>query len=81
MEANAIGAIIEIVRRGQLATLLPAAVAQENLQLHPVRLTDVMPARRAVLLQRKDAYRSAASRAFIEVLHRQKFSQGHFGPV
>ena len=74
MEANAIGAIIEIVRRGQLATLLPAAVAQENLQLHPVRLTDVMPARRAVLLQRKDAYRSAASRAFIEVLHRQKFS-------
>lgn len=81
MEANAIGAIIEIVRRGQLATLLPAAVAQENLQLHPVRLTDVMPARRAVLLQRKDAYRSAASRAFIEVLHRQKFSQGHFGPL
>lgn len=81
MEANAIGAIIEIVRRGQLATLLPAAVAQENLQLHPVRLTDVMPARRAVLLQRKDAYRSAASRAFIKVLHRQKFSQGHFGPV
>lgn len=75
MEANAIGAIIEIVRRGQLATLLPAAVAQENAQLHPVRLTDVMPARRAVLLQRKDAYRSAASRAFIEVLHRQKFSQ------
>ncbi|CAB1212470.1 transcriptional regulator CynR [Serratia liquefaciens] len=74
MEANTIGAIIEIVRRGQLATLLPAAVAQENLQLHPVRLTDVMPARRAVLLQRKDAYRSAASRAFIEVLHRQKFS-------
>ena len=74
MEANAIGAIIEIVRRGQLATLLPAAVVQENLQLHPVRLTDVMPARRAVLLQRKDAYRSAASRAFIEVLHRQKFS-------
>lgn len=75
MEANAIGAIIEIVRRGQLATLLPAAVSQENPQLHPVRLTDVMPARRAVLLQRKDAYRSAASRAFIEVLHRQKFSQ------
>lgn len=81
MEANAIGAIIEIVRRGQLATLLPAAVAQENPQLHPVWLTDVMPARRAVLLQRKDAYRSAASRAFIEVLHRQKFSQGHSDPL
>ncbi|GAK25760.1 transcriptional regulator CynR [Serratia liquefaciens] len=81
MEANAIGAIIEIVRRGQLATLLPAAVAQENPQLHTVRLNEVMPARRAVLLQRKDAYRSAASRAFVEVLHQQKFSQAHSGPL
>lgn len=81
MEANAIGAIIEIVRRGQLATLLPAAVAQENPQLHTVRLNEVMPARRAVLLQRKDVYRSAASRAFVEVLHQQKFSQAHSGPL
>lgn len=81
MEANAIGAIIEIVRRGQLATLLPAAVAQENPQLHTVRLNEVMPARRAVLLQRKDAYRSAASRAFVEVLHQQKFSQAPSGPL
>ena len=33
VEANALGAIVEIVRRGQLATLLPAAIARENRQL------------------------------------------------
>ncbi|WP_265557153.1 transcriptional regulator CynR [Serratia grimesii] len=73
MEANAIGAIIDIVRRSQLATLLPAAIALENPQLHPVSLIDAMPVRQVVMLQRKGAYRSAASQAFIEVLHRQNF--------
>lgn len=73
MEANAIGAIIDIVRRSQLATLLPAAIALENPQLQPVSLIDAMPVRQVVLLQRKGAYRSAASQAFIEVLHRQNF--------
>ncbi|MGO4743647.1 transcriptional regulator CynR [Serratia quinivorans] len=81
MEANAIGAIIEIVRRGQLATVLPTAIAWENPQLRPVLLTHAMPARRAVLLQRKDAYRSAASRAFIEVLHRQELISAPSSPV
>lgn len=81
MQANAIGAIIEIVRRGQLATVLPAAVAQVNPQLHPVLLADAMPARRAVLLQRKGAYHSAASQAFVEVLHRQDFNQVDSGAV
>lgn len=81
MEANAIGAIIEIVRRGQLATVLPTAIARENPQLRPVLLTHAMPARRAVLLQRKDAYRSAASRAFIEVLHRQELISAPSSPV
>lgn len=71
VEANAIGAIIEMVRRGSLATVLPAAIAQANPQLRVVPLVTAMPARRAVLLQRKDAYRSAASRAFVEVLHQQ----------
>ncbi|CAI0774716.1 Cyn operon transcriptional activator [Serratia proteamaculans] len=71
VEANAIGAIIEMVRRGSLATVLPAAIAQANPQLRVMPLVTAMPARRAVLLQRKDAYRSAASRAFVEVLHQQ----------
>lgn len=67
MEANALGAVIEIVRRTPLSTLLPAktALAQDNLvaiALEPERLT-----RTAVLMRRKDAYQSFAARAFTEL--------------
>ena len=67
MEANALGAVIEIVRRTLLSTLLPAktALAQENLvaiALEPERLQ-----RTAVLMRRRDAYQSFAARAFTEV--------------
>lgn len=81
VEANAIGAIVEIVRRGQLATVLPAAISQANPQLRSVPLNSAMPARRAVLLQRKDAYRSAALRAFVTVLHQQDLMLAHSNPV
>ena len=65
IEANSISAIVEIVRGGQLATVLPDAIAQSNADLSPVELEPVLPTRTAALLQRKGAYRSAASRALI----------------
>ncbi len=65
MEVNSIGAIIEIVRRSALATLLPAAIAREYDELHLVDLEPALPKRTAALLLRKDAYRSAAAQAFI----------------
>lgn len=68
---------LSIVRRGQLATLLPAAIARENRQLKKVALANAMPARQAVLLQRKDAYRSAAAQAFIAVLQQQGVTPTH----
>lgn len=71
MEANAIGAIVEIVRRGQLATILPEAIGRENSALRPVPLASPMPKRNAVLLQRKESYRSAAVQAFTAMLYQQ----------
>ncbi|MGK3138656.1 transcriptional regulator CynR [Pantoea trifolii] len=67
MEADALGAVIEIVRSTSLSTLLPAktAVARDNLvaiALEPERLT-----RTAVLMRRRDAYQSYAARVFIEL--------------
>jgi len=67
MEANALGAVIEIVRRTPLSTLLPekTALAQDNLvaiALEPERLT-----RTAVLMRRRDAYQSFAARAFTKL--------------
>jgi LysR family cyn operon transcriptional activator len=65
MEVNSISAITEIVRRSTLATLLPAAIAREHGELRLVDLEPALPQRTAALLLRKDAYRSAAARAFI----------------
>jgi len=65
VEVNSTSAVVEIVRRGRLATLLPMAIARENEGLCPVRLEPALPRRTAALLQRKGAYRSAASQAFV----------------
>ena len=65
IEVNSISAIVEIVRRGRLATVLPAAIVREQTGLFPVPLEFALPERTAVLLQRKGAYRTAAARAFV----------------
>jgi LysR family cyn operon transcriptional activator len=64
IEANSISAIIEIIRRSQLVTVLPEAIAREQEGLHPVMLRPPLPARTVALLWRKGAYRNAASQAF-----------------
>ena len=65
MEANAISAVIEIVRRTMLSTLLPATIAFAHQGLVAIALDPVRLQRTAVLMQRKDAYRSAAARVFV----------------
>src|ERR1700761_1416986 len=67
IEVNSINAVIEIVRRSALATVLPAAIAREHSELCLVQLEPALPQRTAALLLRKNAYRNAATRAFIEV--------------
>ncbi|MGE8439759.1 MAG: transcriptional regulator CynR [Pseudomonas palmensis] len=65
MEANVIGALVEVVRRTTLSTLLPAAIAQEHPELVSVELGPHRLERTAVLMQRKNVYQSAAARAFM----------------
>ena len=67
VEANSIAAIVEMVRVAGLATILPETVAQEQTSLRVVQLTPAIDSRRVALLQRRDGYRSAASRAFVAV--------------
>ncbi|NWB53988.1 transcriptional regulator CynR [Pseudomonas sp. F8002] len=71
MEANSISAIIEIVRNTQLATILPSAIAQVQPGLQAVPLSPPLPQRTAALLSRKGGYRSAACRAFVELVRAQ----------
>lgn len=65
IEANSISAVIEIVRRSALATVLPAAIAREHSELSLIDLKPALPKRTAALLLRKGGYRSAATQAFI----------------
>ncbi|MGG4604831.1 transcriptional regulator CynR [Paenalcaligenes sp. Me131] len=67
MESNSLNAVMEIVRRTGLATLLPAAIAMNDEHLVAIGLDPTPPRRRAILMQRKGAYQSAAMRAFIEL--------------
>jgi LysR family cyn operon transcriptional activator len=69
IEANSISGIIEIVQRSsRLATVLPEAIAREHAGLCPVALRTALPQRTVAVLQRKDAYRTAASRAFLALV-------------
>ncbi len=66
IETNTISAVLELVRCGRLATVLPDAVARESAGLCALEIDPPLPTRTAVLLTRKGAYRSVAARAFIE---------------
>ncbi|NKI72535.1 transcriptional regulator CynR [Collimonas pratensis] len=67
VEANTISAIVEIVRRGGLVTILPEAIAREHPGLQEIQLDPALPHRTVSLLRRKDGYQSAAARAFVEL--------------
>ncbi|OHX12685.1 transcriptional regulator CynR [Chromobacterium sphagni] len=68
VEANTISAILEIVRQGRMATILPQAIARQHPQLRAAALQFPLPERGAALLSRQGAYQSAAMRAFIPLL-------------
>ncbi|MGU7816799.1 transcriptional regulator CynR [Burkholderia sp. AW49-1] len=79
MQANSLSTVIEIVQRTDLATLLPANIAMNRAGLIAIELSPPELHRTAVLLQRKDAYQTAAARAFIELAHASAGCQGLTG--
>ncbi|RJL35821.1 transcriptional regulator CynR [Bailinhaonella thermotolerans] len=64
VEATSIQALIEIVLRTPLATVLPDAITHGHPRLASIAVDPPLPARTVTLLTRENAYRSAASRAF-----------------
>jgi LysR family transcriptional regulator, cyn operon transcriptional activator len=66
VEANSIAALIAIVRQTDLVTILPENVADSGLHVVPFR--PQLEIRPAALLRRRNAYQSAAVRAFVEIV-------------
>lgn len=67
VQANSIQALIEIVRRTSLATVLPDAIAGSHPGLVAIPLEPPLPTRTVALLHRDGAYLSAAAHAFIRL--------------
>ncbi|MFE7118732.1 transcriptional regulator CynR [Streptomyces sp. NPDC057654] len=80
VEANSIQALTEIVRRTDLATVLPDAITHDHAHLSPVPLDPPLPARTVALLHRQGAYRSAAARAFTRITRDLVRARGYAPP-
>jgi LysR family cyn operon transcriptional activator len=67
LEANTISALIEVVRRSNVITLLPEAIGERHPDLCNIAISPAPNPRTAALLRRKDAYQSAAALAFAQL--------------
>ena len=67
VESDTAGSLVAIVRGGGLATVAPEAAARRG-ELKAVQLSPPIPKRTVSVLLRRDAYRSAATRAFLRLL-------------
>ena len=64
VETNSLSVIIEMIRLGALATVLPRSIIQTRHQLYPVELTPELPRKAITLVYRKGGYKSSACQAF-----------------
>ncbi|MFI7384678.1 transcriptional regulator CynR [Streptomyces sp. NPDC049813] len=76
VEADSALALIDIVRSGQLATVLPDAVVQDRRGLVAAAPRPPLPHRTAALLTREGGYRPAAAGALIALLRAQVAERG-----
>jgi LysR family cyn operon transcriptional activator len=61
LQANSISAVLKLVRRGEIAAILPNAMQHEHRDLSYVPLDPPFPTRTVALLRRRHAYRTVAS--------------------
>ena len=67
METNSLSVILEIVRLGRFATVLPDTIACAQHGLYPVMLLPELPHHTTTLICRKDSYKSPACLAFAKL--------------
>ncbi len=67
IETTSISVIIEIVRLGRIATVLPNTIVCTQCGLYPVPLQPELPTHTITLIRRKGAHKSAACLAFAEL--------------
>ncbi|CAN7701183.1 transcriptional regulator CynR [Caballeronia sp. LjRoot29] len=68
LQANSISAVLKLIRRGEIAAILPSAMQHEHPDLSYVPLDPPFPVRTAALLRRRHAYHTVASITFCALL-------------
>ena len=64
IETNSVSVIVDIIRQGRLATVLPNTIACEQDGIYPISLLPELPHHSITLVRPKGTYKSAACRAF-----------------
>lgn len=67
METNAVNVIIEMVRHGNLATVLPTRLVQNCGGLHAIPTAPQLPNHKVSLIWNESGFMSAATRGFIDM--------------
>ncbi|AQS41841.1 MAG: MerR family transcriptional regulator [Candidatus Tokpelaia hoelldobleri] len=67
-EVNSLDAVIELVRKTRLSTLLPAQTGGNRKGVCVIDLEPALLQRTVALLQRKGAYQTVAARAFVQLV-------------
>ncbi|MGO9544963.1 MAG: transcriptional regulator CynR [Rhodomicrobium sp.] len=67
IQASSLSAIIEVVRLGRFATILPATIVCAQHGLHAIALSPELPPHTITMICRKGAYKSPACLAFAEL--------------
>lgn len=68
VEMESVESLLAVCRSGVLASVVPERAAKQAADLHSIALVSPQPVRRAGVLWRKDASRSAAAQEFIALL-------------
>ncbi len=67
IETNSLSVIIEMIRAGELATVLPYSIATMDRGLHSITLSPSLPQKAITLICRKGGYKSPACLAFSDM--------------
>ncbi|CNI24481.1 LysR family transcriptional regulator [Yersinia frederiksenii] len=67
IEMNEISTVLDVIRRTSLSTMLPATIAIQNNDLVALPVTGWELGRTAVLMRRRGAWQTAATKVFIDV--------------
>jgi LysR family cyn operon transcriptional activator len=74
LESNSVDALIAIVQGSRLATIFPAATARNLPGLRAIGLNPPFAVLTTSILLRRDGYRSAAAKAFLNVLKKRNWT-------